>query len=194
MKEDVLEQVVDDYLQLNGYFTMHNIRFRPSTDHPQYVSKDDSVHSDLDVLGVNPNVVGPSRVIAVSCKSWQVGFNAENKLAELRGEKKGGKRPTWRMFRELWSPKWSEAFVDRIEDLTGQRDFEYRIAVTRLVGAGSAEAWNEDATIRANLPNCPISFLTMEDMWKNVVESLGTTPAASEIGRLAQLLKASGVA
>lgn len=68
-KEDVLEQIVDDYLQINGYFTMHNVRFRPAVDHPDYESKKDSVHSDLDVLGVNPNLQGPSRVIAVSCKS-----------------------------------------------------------------------------------------------------------------------------
>lgn len=193
VKEDVLEQVVDDYLQLKGYFTMHNIRFRPSVDHPEFVSKDDSVYSDLDVLGVNPCLDGPSRVVAVSCKSWQAGFNPSLKLAELRGEKQGGKRHTWRMFREVWSSKWSLAFVDRIEELTGQRDFEYRIAVTKLTGAGTVETWQEDPTIRGNLPNCPISFMTMEGMWGEVVQALGTTPAASEIGRLAQLLKASGV-
>ena len=194
MKEDVLEQVVDDYLQMKGYFTMHNIRFRPSPDHPDFVSRADSVYSDLDVLGVNPRLSGPSRVVAVSCKSWQVGFNPTSKLAELRGEKKGGKRQTWRMFREVWSPKWSLAFVNRIEELTDQREFEYRIAVTKLTGSGTAEAWNNDATIQQNLPNCPISFMTMADMWHDVVEVLGTTPAASELGRLAQLLKASGVA
>ena len=194
VKEDVLEQVVDDYLQLQGYFTMHNIRFRPSSSHPDFVSTSDSVYSDLDVLGVNPRLRGPSRVVAVSCKSWQSGFNPTSKLAELRGEKKGGKRQTWRMFRELWSPKWSLAFVDRIEELTGQREFEYRIAVTKLIGSGTAEAWNHDATISSNLPKCPISLMTMEGMWREVVDALGTTPAASEIGRLAQLLKASGVA
>lgn len=194
MKEDVLEQVVDDYLQLNGYFTMHNIRFRPSVNHPDYVSKNDSVHSDLDVLGVCPTVEGPARVVAVSCKSWQVGFNPASKLAELRGEKKGGARPTWHMFRELWSPKWSAAFVDRIEQLTGQREFHYRIAVTKLNGNGDLDAWSADETISANLPGCTISFMTMKTMWREVVDALSTTPAASEIGRLAQLLKASGVA
>ena len=29
MKEDVLEQIVDDYLQMQGYFTTHNVRFNP---------------------------------------------------------------------------------------------------------------------------------------------------------------------
>jgi len=30
MKEDVLEQIVDDYLQFKGYFATHNVRFRSS--------------------------------------------------------------------------------------------------------------------------------------------------------------------
>jgi hypothetical protein len=29
VKKDVLEQIVDDYLQLKGYFTTHNVRFGP---------------------------------------------------------------------------------------------------------------------------------------------------------------------
>ena len=39
MKEDVLEQIVDDYLQHLGYFTQHNIRFRPRKDHPDFQSR-----------------------------------------------------------------------------------------------------------------------------------------------------------
>jgi hypothetical protein len=29
MKEDVLEQIVDDYLQFDGFFTTHNVRSVP---------------------------------------------------------------------------------------------------------------------------------------------------------------------
>ena len=29
VKEDVLEQIVDDYLQFKGYFTVHNVRRVP---------------------------------------------------------------------------------------------------------------------------------------------------------------------
>jgi len=32
MKEDVLEQIVDDYPQMQGYFTAHNVRFNPPRD------------------------------------------------------------------------------------------------------------------------------------------------------------------
>jgi hypothetical protein len=131
VKEDVLEQIVDDYLKFSGYFTTHNVGFRPRAGHPDFVKNQDSVYSDVDVVGYHPAKVGVARVIAVNCKAWQAGFNATAKLAELREEKRNPKRATWRHFRELWIPKWSEAFRDRIEELTGQRDFAYRVAVTR---------------------------------------------------------------
>jgi hypothetical protein len=191
MKEDVLEQIVDDYLKFEGYFTTHNVRFRPPADHPDYVVADDSVPSDVDVVGYHPNKVGPERVVVVSCKSWQGGFDATAKLAELRGEKKNRKRATWRHFRELWIPKWSEAFRQVIFDLSGQRDFAYRIAVTRL--KGDADAWGKDPTIAANLKGCLVGFLTLEEMWATMLDELTETPAPSEIGRLAQLLKAAGL-
>lgn len=191
VKEDVLEQIVDDYLQFEGYFTIHNVRFRPRVDHPQYVGRDDSVSSDVDVVGYHPTKQGRSRVIVVSCKSWQGGFDATAKLAELRGEKRNPKRATWRHFRELWVPKWSEAFRESIRERTGQTDFDYRIAVTRL--KGDAEAWAVDSTIAMNLAGCSVGFLTLQGMWATLLERLTTTPAPSEIGRLAQLLKAAGL-
>jgi hypothetical protein len=114
MKEDVLEQVVDDYLKFKGYFTIHNVGFRPRSDHPDYVAAQDSVRSDVDVVGYHPGREGVDRVIVVSCKAWQPGFDATAKLAELRGEKKNPKKETWKNFRELWIPKWSEAFRGEI--------------------------------------------------------------------------------
>lgn len=191
MKEDVLEQVVDDYLKFNGYFTTHNVRFRPRTDHPDYVSTEDSVSSDIDVVGYHPGRGGLERVVVVNCKAWQAGFDATAKLAELRGEKKNPKRETWRHFRELWVPKWSEAFATAITGLTGERLFSYRIAVTRL--RGDRDAWGDDPTICASLGARSFDFLTLEEMWATMLSELTTTPAASQIGRLAQLLKAAGL-
>ncbi len=191
MKEDVLEQIVDDYLQFDGYFTIHNVPFRPRSDHPEYVVAEDSVPSDVDVVGYDPNKSGREPVMVVSCKSWQSGFDATAKLAELRGEKSNPKRATWRHFRELWIPKWSEAFRQAISECSGQRDFTYRIAVTRL--RGDADAWGEDPTISANLSGCSVGFLPLENMWVAMLDELTTTPAPSEIGRLAQLLKAAGL-
>ncbi len=192
MQEDVLEQIVDDYLQHLGYFTQHNIRFRPRHDHPDYDSQQDSVRSDVDVVGINPQKRGLDRVMVVSCKSWQSGFDATSRLAQMKGEKKNPKRETWRHHRELWVPKWSEAFRAAIKDCTGRGAFSYRIAVTRL--RGETSDWGRDSNIAENLPGCSIGFLTLEEMWRDLVAGLGTTPASSEIGRLAQLLKAAGLA
>ena len=75
MKEDILEQLVDDYLQAKGYFTRHNVKFKPSSIADGYDAKKDRVDSDIDVVGFNPLCEGPDRVWVVSCKSWQTGFN-----------------------------------------------------------------------------------------------------------------------
>ena len=69
--------------------------------------------------------------------------------------------------------------------------FSYRIAVTRL--KGNSEAWANDPTISGNLGGCAIGFLPLEEMWAVMLKELTTTPAASQIGRLAQLLKAAGL-
>ncbi len=150
MKEDVLEQIVDDYLQFNGYFTTHNVRFRPTQEHPEYVSDQDSVPSDVDVVGYDPRRTGVDRVVVVSCKAWQTGFDANAKLAELQGTKKNPKKATWRHFRELWVPKWTEAFRSTIAELTGETVFSYRIAVTRLKGDG--DAWRATPPSERTLP------------------------------------------
>jgi hypothetical protein len=194
MKEDVLEQIVDDYLQFEGYFTIHNVRFKPSSKHPEHDADQDRVSSDVDVVGYHPGRTGVDRVVVVTCKAWQDGFNAGRKLAELRGERPSPKgKATWRHFRELWSPKWSEALRKTIAERTGQSTFTYQIAVARLVGDGDPKAWAANPTIRENLGDSAFGFLTLEDMWGRLLAELKKTPASSEIGRLVQLLKAAGL-
>jgi hypothetical protein len=39
----------------------------------------------------------------------------------------------------------------------------------------------------------PVRFLTLEEMWGTIISETAKTPAGSEIGRLAQVLKAAGV-
>lgn len=48
MKEDILEQIVDEYLLHKGYFTLHNIKYRPNPDHRVFDKQADSNHSDID--------------------------------------------------------------------------------------------------------------------------------------------------
>lgn len=190
MKEDVLEQIVDDYLNFKGYFTIHNVPFHPDKEREDYDSRQDSVPSDIDVIGINPLKRGRERVVAVTCKSWQGGFDAERLLAQMQGRKKNPtKRAIWRHFRELRKPKWSEAFRKEIERRTGATTFTYKIAVTRLTS--DPTGWFADETIKANLPGCPIEFLQVEEMWKEILKGLTERPAPSELGRLAQLLKAA---
>ena len=51
MKEDILEQLIEDwYISNSGWFVKHNIKYRPSLQHPDYDPKKDSVHSDINVI------------------------------------------------------------------------------------------------------------------------------------------------
>lgn len=119
MKEDILEQLVDEYLQHKGYFTRHNIRFKPRTDHADYIRNKDAVASDIDVIGFNPNLQGAERVMVVSCKSWQDGFRPEHWISLIESDRDVGKKKAWQKFRELANDKWSEAFMARVKDIVG---------------------------------------------------------------------------
>lgn len=199
MKEDILEQLVEDYFQHQGYFTRHNVKFRPRPDDPggDYKSKKDSTPSDIDVLGINPNKRGVGRVIVVSCKSWQDGFPAERYLRELEEEGRGKQfsgRPRWKHFRELAKPKWSRAFRAEIQNLTGSAKFTYYVAITKLNGDynNAVKAWRECGRFKKALDNNPIEFLTAKEILNKLWEDKTKTMAASEVGRLLQVVKASG--
>jgi len=191
MKEDILEQIVDDYLQAKRYFTRHNIKFRPRKNHRDFVSKDDSVPSDIDVIGVNPHLKGPSKVLVVSCKSWQVGFNVRSRLAELRLNKIRSGRESWKTFRELMVPKWSEAFCNAVFRETGSRSFTYITAVTRLTG--DRGDWENCKSFRKALRGNPIRMISLREMVSEIIPGLTRTPASSHIGRTLQLLKVAGL-
>jgi hypothetical protein len=190
MKEDILEQIVDDYLQSKGYFTRHNIKFKPRPDHPEFVTKDDSNHSDIDVLGYHPRLSGPSRVIAVSCKSWQGGFNVDAGLRDIAADRRVSGRQAWKFFRELLRPKWSEAFRAAVERETGSSEFTYVTAVTVL--KGDAARWENEPRFREAMNHNPIQIWTLAAMLTELFPTLGTTVASSQLGRTLQLMKACG--
>jgi hypothetical protein len=192
LKEDILEQLVDDYLMHKGYFTRHNIRFKPSRNHAEYISKQDSVASDIDVIAVHPRQQGAERVIVVSCKSWQGGFDPAAKISEIRRGKKVAGRDAWRGFRELVIPKWAEAFVSKVEEVTGSHEFTYWIVVTRLLNPDSRNLWEQDDEFKRALGGNSIRIVQLSEMLSSLWSSLTQTPAASEIGRSLQLMKASG--
>lgn len=190
-KEDILEQLVEDFLIHRGYFVRHNIKFLPRKNHPEFEVKLDSNHSDIDVLGYDPQRRGSDRVWAVSCKSWQAGFHVSSKLVEIKEDKTVSGRKAWKAFRELTSPKWSEGFIDAIEEATGQRRFTYVTAVTKIVG--DPKLWETHPLFCEAMENNPIRLISLREMLGPVQSDMGTTLAGTELGRMLQLLRAAGI-
>jgi hypothetical protein len=190
MKEDILEQLVDDYLKFNGFFTVHNVKFQPAATDPDYIKRDDCVASDVDVIGFHPMREGACRVWVVSCKSWQAGFDPKEKIAAIDGNKIVSGRQAWRAFRELVKKKWADGLIAEIEKLTGSSQFTYVTAVTKL--RGDPSVWQEHQPFRANLRGNPIKILTLQEMLSDLYNKTKTTVASSEVGRLLQVIKASG--
>ena len=188
-KEDILEQIVEEYLIHEGYFVQHNIKFLPSPNHPDYVKREDSNHSDIDVLGFHPKKTGPDKIMAVSCKSWQGGFKPDTWINNIRENKKISGRPAWKAFRELTSPKWSQGFCDAIEEATGEKSFTYVLAVSRC--KGDKTIWEQEPSFQEALNGNSIQVLSFSEMVEKIDDGLGTTLASTEVGRLLQMFKAA---
>ena len=190
MKEDILEQLVDDYFISKGYFTMHNVKFRPDRSHPDYIQNQDAVFSDIDLIGYNPHEKGAKRVVVVTCKSWQSGFSIETVTDEIEKDKKIGGKLAWKSFRELVKPKWSEAFCEKIYEQTGSKKFTYFTAVTKVSGA--RKSWELNPGFRNNLQKNPIQLLSVTEIMTEMNAAIDTTVAPSQVGRLLQVINASG--
>lgn len=190
MKEDILEQLVDDYLKFSGFFTVHNVKFQPAKTDPEYVKRDDCVASDIDVVGFHPMRKGTDRVWVVSCKSWQIGFDPKERIVSIEGNKVISGRQAWQGFRELVKRKWADGLIAEVERLTGSKQFTYVTAVTRL--RGDASIWEHYQPFQDNLRGNPIKILTLQGMLSNLYSKTNTTVASSEVGRLLQVIKASG--
>jgi hypothetical protein len=190
-KEDILEQIVEEYLTHEGYFVQHNIRFKPSVDEADYDSRKDSVSSDIDVLAVHPMRSGNDRVLAVSVKSWQTGFTVDRIMSEIESNKIVRGRPAQLSYRELTMEKWSRAYVNAIKQHTGTDRFTYLVAVTILKGDKSK--WENHQRFRTALNGNPIKIITLKEMVEKIEAQLTHTPAATDIGRMLQLFLAAGL-
>ncbi len=189
MKEDILEQITADYLNLTGYFTSTNIKYRPSRTDTEWNGREDGVHSDIDVVGYNPTLSPPKRVVAVSCKSWQTGFWVEWELNAItdRSRMVSG-RERWRSYRELASPKWARAFRSKIKELTGESRFEHWIVCTQFGDPENERTWIKNPEFRKNLTPY-LRIVPLDTIFQETKKQISTTPANSELGRLIQLLK-----
>lgn len=110
-KEDILEQIVEEYLTHKGYFVRHNIKYRPRSFA--------QTQSDIDVIGYMPDGDGPEKVYVVNCKSWQAGFSFQSELTAAKSDVGRAK------YRELTQSDWSEAFCAKVKQITGRDEFTY---------------------------------------------------------------------
>jgi hypothetical protein len=196
MKADILEQLVEDWLQAKGYFTRASLRFKPSERHPEFDRQKDSVYGDVDVIGIHPIKTGSARVFAVSYKSWQDGFEIRGMVEDLsnKPDRKLGGKATWKHFRELVVPKWTEGFLQAMHDATGTAEFTYVTAVTLASDPANRSLWEENPVFKKALGGNPILFVTLEEMLVEVHDQLGTSVASSQFSRTLQLIKAAGLA
>jgi hypothetical protein len=193
MTEDVLEQVVDDWLRRSGYFTRTNVRFGPVVGDEGYSSRAHNQRSDLDVLAVKPTETGPARVWAVSCKAMQAGFSPNRWLEAADADRTYNGKLASKHLRELWDPVWAEALRRRVHELTGSEQFTYVLAVTRVGQGGNTDVdcWLQHPIVSNNLAGNPCKVLTFGRMWSELRQDVKEQIEPSHVGRLAQLLKAA---
>ncbi|MCA6471871.1 MAG: hypothetical protein IM591_15975 [Chitinophagaceae bacterium] len=202
MTEDILEQLVDNYYKRDkGTFSKHNVKYRPNiSDMDSKIKKKYSVHSDIDVLCVNQI---KQEAYAISCKSWQSGFDCKFYLEKLSNEKEKFKkmhgRELWKNLREITDPIWSKAFRERIEDECRVKSYTYVVAVTKLKNQQFREAFEKCREFNKILSDngkfkIKIKFLTLREIVDAIwAEEHNTAVESSEIARLIQLLKAANI-
>lgn len=185
MTNDILEQITEDYFRSKGYFTQHNVKYRPNKKGSEY-----SVYSDVDFVGINPHKTGKKRVVVASCKSWQVGLDINKflKILSQNPNKRVAGKEVWKIFRELAHKVWAKALKEKIFKITGQRNFEFYLITTKY--KGNKKDWESFSLFRENLLGCDIKLIDMKTMLLEVYEGIGLTPAHSELSRLLQLIKA----
>jgi len=193
MKEDVLEQIMEDYLSKKGFFTKHNIKYLPNNKEGNNSNKYTN-HSDIDILAFYPQQEKgkEKKVIAVSCKSWQTGVKLD-KIVD-----KPNDVTVQKQFRELVCPEWIKAFADKIYELTGTKEFTYYLAITRVSDISKTEVWKdkfkeyfEENFKKILNVEIKVEIITFDkifrDYWGEVNKK---TLESTEIGRLIQLMKA----
>ena len=184
MTNDILEQITEDYLRELGYFTQHNVPYRPNNS---------GTHSDIDIVALHPSKKGVSRVIVVSCKSWQSGVDIKEVLNALATNPDkiihGGTMK--KRFREIADPIWSKALREEIFKRTKSSSFTFLLSATSF--KGDRKTFIEFPLFKNNLKECNIELIDFAKMITVIKQELTTTPSHSELSRLLQLMKASDI-
>jgi len=213
MKEDILEQIAEDfYSKKFGYFTKHNIKFRPSEKESTYIAKYDSVHSDIDLIIIDTHK--RNKIITVSCKSWQGGFNIskfkntlENALNK-QPSKTPGKRDDWCAFRELCIHRWTNSFLKILRNElnvadTQKIELEYVILCTKITRGSlkdKRDFENSEAIkkyFKQKKINLKLKVITIDEMIAEILKIMNEkdTPYVenTHLSRTLQLMIASGM-
>jgi len=101
----------------------------------------------------------------------------------------------------LKSRKWGKAFAKKIYEETGSSDYTYYIAVTLLKGSNIEKAIidfeNNEAFVNNikldETSNVRIKILSFIEIFNEYQGRTSQTLEATELGRLIQIIKASGV-
>jgi hypothetical protein len=202
MTQDILEQLIDSYYKrILGVFSKHNVKYRPDISKMDKSQKNRySVHSDIDVLCISQRT---KEAFAISCKSWQTGFDCKFYLENLRDNKKMQKkkhgRELWKNLREITDPIWARAFREKIAHECQVKSFTYVIAVTKLKNEKFRSDFEKCEQFNKVLSDSgkfkiKIEFLTLEEIIKSIwAEEQSKTIESSEIARLLQLFKAANL-
>jgi hypothetical protein len=205
MKNDILEQLVEDYyVSDEGWFVKHNVKYRPYKKSSKNNSKQNSSFSDIDIMAINGTVKGtkPDRVHVISCKSWQDGFGINDWFEVLTGGKTKKGKADCKTFKELIIDEWIDSFLNKIEQETGQRNFTYKIAVTKIKEKGDEKNKIEDCAIIKNKfkqkeSNIKIEFLTLDKIIETMKERIKKKETKStettDTGRILQLFQAAKI-
>jgi hypothetical protein len=190
-KEDILEQIVEEYLIHRGYFVQRNIKYRPDKNDPGYQSKKDSVNSDIDVLAFNPREKGYRRVLVFNIKSYQSGFDFKSVIDRINSNGIINGRNAHLSYRELCIPRWSKAFLKAIQVRTNETKFTHVLAVT--LPKGNSSLWTNCQRFIDAMEGNRFEVLSLKQMVDAIEPTLTTTPAATDIGRTLQLFRAAGL-
>ncbi len=163
--------------------------FGSSPDVTPRVSAQDAAPSDVDVVGFHPKLTAPDRGIvgrATRGRAASTGSVAlRSSVATVRTRtERYGERIVSCGFRS--GPRRSEPSIhDRRDDVR----VPARRHATAKLGRRVGDSTRRSSATWPGLRCAP----TLEEMWSEVLAEVTTTPASSEIGRLAQLLKAAGL-
>ncbi|MEI8337904.1 MAG: hypothetical protein WCF92_02010 [bacterium] len=187
MYNDVLEKITEDYFKSKGYFTFHNVPYSLSTQHV----------SDIDVMGINPLKKENSKIIVVSCKSWDGGLDLKKILKLAKNPPKerirsGLYRPE--RFKEIIYLEWIQALKAEVEKLTGEKTFTFYFSAVKFTHEELKEEFV--SFCKTKLIGCEVKLLPfkqiVDKIQNDILENKSTRPLESEIGRIIQLIHYSG--